>query len=320
MLVKVLPFGKSGFAISSVNGRITIGDNPCLPPIVADTFCWKAVCIECTDSLGEITTYGACRKGRNIVMLPHFSYGPWADPEVATEIIKALKTEGYFCEWRLTVKASEFVFTDKVTSLLPLQTNADLQFRILNVNLRRKIRKCASNGIVIKPGKSELLHDFYEIYSRNMHHLGSPALPVKWFANLVGQYINGEACIWCAYLNDKPVGAAFMLEYDGFYEACWFSSLREFNNLYTSYGLYWQMICHAVEHKGLNFSFGRSSLNSGVHKYKQQWGGVDIPLVWNYSHLQSKNIRSFTFLTKIWKLLPYLLARFLGPFVADRFY
>jgi lipid II:glycine glycyltransferase (peptidoglycan interpeptide bridge formation enzyme) len=320
MLVKVLPFGKSGFAVSSVNGRITIGDNPCLPPIVADTFCWKAVCIECTDDLGEITTYGACRKGRKIVMLPHFSYGPWADPEVASELIKALKAEGYFCEWRLFEKVSEFSFNDKITTLLPLQDDADKQFEQLDSNVKRKIRKCASNGIEVKQGKSDLLSDFYDVYARNMHRLGSPALPRRWFADLLEQYRNGEAAICCAYLNEKPVGAAFLLEYKGFYEACWFSTLQKYNHLYTSYGLYWQMIRYASGHKGVYFSFGRSSEESGVHTFKQQWGGFDLPLVWNYSHPQGKNIRSFTFLPKIWKLLPYQLARFLGPFVAGRFY
>jgi lipid II:glycine glycyltransferase (peptidoglycan interpeptide bridge formation enzyme) len=299
---------------------MTLGDNGCLPKIIAVTFGWEAIRIESTDDEEQSTSFGACRNGRKIVLLTHFSYGPSSTSETVKSIFNELKSQGYTCEWRLFEKASEFVFTNKVTSLLPLQTNTDQQFGMLNVNLRRKIRKSVSNGIVIKPGKSELLHDFYTIYSRNMHRLGSPALPLKWFANLIGQYVNGEASIWCAYLNDKPVGAAFMLDFNGFYEACWFSTLYKYNKLYTSYGLYWQMICHALEHQGINFSFGRSSMESGVHKYKQQWGGTDIPLVWNYSHPQGKNVRSFTFLAKIWQWLPYRVARLIGPLVVGRFY
>jgi len=318
MAVKILTYDEAEY--TTLGSPITLGDNSCLPKIIADTFGWEAISIEFTDDKKQSLILGACRKGRKIVLLPHFSYGPYSNPETVIAVFNELKGQGYTCEWRLFEKASEFVFTGKVTSLLPLQKNTDKQFRLLNTNLRRKIRKSAANGIVIKPGKSELLDDFYKIYSRNMHHLGSPALPRKWFANLLGQYVNGEASIWCAYLNEKPVGAAFMLEYKGFYEACWFSTLREFNNLYTSYGLYWEMIIYAVEHEGLNFSFGRSTSGSGVHTYKQQWGGVDIPLVWNYSHPQGKNIRSFTFLAKLWKLLPYQLARFLGPLFAGRFY
>jgi hypothetical protein len=80
------------------------------------------------------------------------------------------------------------------------------------------------------------------------------------------------------------------------------------------------MIQYAIERKGTTFSFGRSSPGSGVHKYKQQWGGTDIPLVWNYSHRQSRNIRSFEFLPKLWKLMPFPLAKLLGPLIAGRFY
>lgn len=300
--------------------RITIGDNPCLPQIIADTFKWEAIGIEFTGDKGKVTTVGACRKGHKIVILPHFSYGSSADPELASEILKLLKNQGYFCEWRLFAQVSDFSFTDKITSFLSLEADTEHQFLKLDANVKRKIRRCLSNGITVKTGKSELLSEFYEIYSRNMHRLGSPALPRRWFANLLKEYSNGEALVWCAYLNNKPVGAAFLLGYQGFYEACWFSTLREYNRLYTSYGLYWSMIHYAVGNKGIHFSFGRSSPESAVHKYKQQWGGTDIPLVWNYSHPQGRNIRSFTFLTRLWKLLPYPVAKFVGPFVAGRFY
>lgn len=320
MTVKIHPYERNHHPFTVTEGLLTLGDSGCLPKIIADTFGWEAIQIECTDDKEESKSFGACRIGRKIVLLPHFSYGPFSAPGTVESIFDELKKQGYTCEWRLFEKASEFAFTDKVSSFLPLQTSSDLQFQLLNANLRRKIRKGSLNGITIKSGKSELLHNFYEIYSRNMHRLGSPALSKRWFMNILDQYRDGKAGIWCAYLNDKPVGVAFMIEFKGFYEACWFSTLRKYNKFYPSYALYWEMICHAIEHKGLHFSFGRSSPDSGVHKFKQQWGGVDFPLVWNYSHPQGKNIRSFTFLTKLWKIMPYRLARFLGPFVAGRLY
>jgi hypothetical protein len=319
MAVKILPYQTTSLA-SGNQGFPTIADNGCLPLIIAGTFGWEAISIIFTDDQGKSKSFGACRIGSKIVMLPHFSYGPFVDPEVARRIIIALMAEGYSCEWRLTEKASEFCFSDKVTTLLPLQGDYTQQFSLLNSNVRRKIRKCELNGITMRMGKTELLHDFYEIYSRNMHRLGSPALPKRWFSNLLGQYINGEAELWCAYHKNKPIGAAFILEYKGFYEACWVSTLQDFNRLYTSYGLYWQMIQYASEQKGLHFSFGRSTTGNGVHRYKKQWGGVDIPLFWNYSHKQTGNVRRLTFLPKLWKILPYSVARIIGPFVAGKFY
>jgi len=299
---------------------VTFADNGCLPQIIAKTFGWEAINLEHTNDQKEKTYFGACRKRRKIVMLPHFSYGPSVESTVASEIIKALKAEGFYCEWRLFEKASEFIFTDKVTTLLQLMPRSEGQFQQFDSNVKRKIRKCERNGITVKTGKTELLRDFYEIYSRNMHRLGSPALPRRWFANLLNQYSNGEAAIWCAYLGDKAVGTAFMLEYQGFYEACWVSTLHAHNKHYTSYGLYWQMIRYAAEHNGEKFSFGRSTTGSGVHRFKQQWGGEDLPLFWNFSHSQTRNVRELTFLPKLWKFLPYRLARLIGPLVAGKFY
>lgn len=320
MSVKIITYNSNDIQPPDAKGFLTLADNNCLPKLIADAFGWKAVLIAFTDKKGKSHTFGACKIGRKLVLLPHFSYGPVADSDTAREIIREVKAQGYFCEWRLTVKASEFTFTDKVTTLLPLHTDTNKQFEQLNANIRRKIRKCISNGIKIKMGKSELLNDFYEIYSRNMHRLGSPALPIRWFAKLLSHYCNGKAAIWCTFLNEKPVGVAFMLEYNGFYEACWFSTLREYNKLYTSYGLYWNMINYAIENDGLNFSFGRSTKGSGVHKYKQQWGGRDAPLVWNYSHQKTHNFRTLTYLPKLWKLLPYRIAKLAGPLISGKLY
>lgn len=320
MQLEILPSGTSEITGNEVQGKLTLADNPCLPRILADTFGWREITFRYTDDAGRISHFGACRNGNKIVMLPHFSYGPSAERGTATEIMKALGNKGYSCEWRLTEKASDFVFTDKVTTLLDLEPDSALQYKLFNSNLRRKIRKCALNGISIKKGKSELIPDFYQVYSRNMHRLGSPALPRRWFINLLGQYRNGEALVWCAYLDNIPIGAAFVLEYRGFSEACWVSTSRKHNKYYTSYGLYWALIKHAIDNNNHQFSFGRSTVGGGVHTYKQQWGGRDLPLVWNHSHQQGKGIRRFTILTKLWKLLPYPVAKLIGPLVADRFY
>jgi len=318
--IEILPFSETYGNFIFIGQPITLGGNLSLPVIIANTFGWEAISIKATDEADKANYFGACRIGNKIAMLPQFSYGPPAGNEMAYEIIKALKIKGYSCEWRLTEKASEYVYTDKVTTILPLSEDEETQFQQLKPNVRRKIRKCAGNGVAVIEGGKELLAGFYEVYAKNMHRLGSPALPERWFANLLDQYRYGEASVWCAFYENRLIGAAFLLENEHFYEACWFATLNQYNKLYTSYGLYWEMIRHAVHRKGLFFSFGRSSYGSSVHVYKQHWGGEDIPLYWNYSHPQHKNIRNFTLLNKIWRLLPYEVVKVIGPRIAGRFY
>jgi hypothetical protein len=320
MLLEIIKTGEVSGIVKHNVVNPTIGDNPCLPIIIAEVFGWEAIQINLTTVDGEIFSIGACRIGKKIVMLPQFSYGPALNAFIAEELLQELKRQGFICEWRLPIKISSFAYTDKASTVLPLQADADQQFQQFSSNLRRKIRKCASNKINFKIGKSVLLTDFYEVYSCNMHRLGSPAQPLKWFSTLIEKYDNGNSIICCAYIGKKAVGASFMLEYQGFYEACWVSTLEKYNKLYVSYGLYWETIKYAIEGNGAQFSFGRSTIDSGVHKFKQQWGGTDLQLFWNYSHPLGKNVRKFKVLPKIWKLLPYKVAKHLGPVVSGWFY
>ena len=320
MNVKVAPYNELLVTGPIRSAGITLGDNSCLPSIIADTFGWEAINIEFTGDNDKPQAIAGCKKRAKIVLLPFFSYGPSQPASAVKEITQSLKQSGYRIEWRLFQKATGFSYDEKVSTVLILQNNADTQFEQFSSNLRRKIRKSTSNGIRFRSGQKELLNDFYRVYSRNMHRLGSPALPFRWFSNLLEQYRNGKASVWCAYSDQQPIGAAFTLSYNGFMEACWFATSRQFNNQYTPYGLHWEIIRNAIEQGTAVFSFGRSTSGSGVHQYKKQWGGKDIPLSWNFSHPQERNIRRYSFLSELWKILPYPIARSFGPLIAGKFY
>ena len=146
MILNILPNSGAGNSLPATGSILTIAENGCLPGIIALTFGWEAISLEFIDDKGIATTFGACRIGQKIVMLPHFSYGPSPDSQISAEVIKLLRDKGFHCEWRLTTKVSEFTFTDKVTTLLPLLSDVDQQFSRLGTNLRRKIRKCVSTN------------------------------------------------------------------------------------------------------------------------------------------------------------------------------
>lgn len=304
----------------SGTGTLTIADNPALPLVISNTFAWKPVLIQFISDENKTSYFPACQRKTQIVLTPHFSYAPATDPHTATLILQLLHQQGYTCQWRLFQKVSPYYYDEKVTTFLQLASHAESQFSQFTSPLRRKIRKAEANGLLTKTGKTELLHDFYSVYTRNMHQLGSPALPLKWFSNLLNEYTGGEALIFCTYHENKPIGAAFLLGYQGFFEACWVATLRSHNKLYTTYNLYWTIIRYCIEQKGNTFSFGRSSEHGGVHKYKQQWGGTDHQLIWNYNQQQKTNLRQLKFLSHLWKLLPLPLARLAGPYLSRYFY
>ncbi len=278
----------------------TLGDNPCIPSLLGNYFGWKY------DEKGVWVN-------DTWVSLPHFSYGA---TEIDLSHLKSIR------KWQIRslIQLSEYIYTDKVLSVLPLEEDAEVQFAGFTSNLRRKIRKSIKSGIKIQKGRVELLDDFYKVYFRNTHRLGSPVLAKSFFQNIVTHYTGGEAEIFCAYFNRKVVGAGILLTHRDFAENTWFATLRSMDKYYISSLLHWEMIHYSIRQKCRFYSFGRSTCNSGVHRFKQQWHTQDIPLYWNYSHSPKLNIRKVQMLKTLWKLLPLPIARFIGPFFAKRIY
>ena len=129
-----------------------------------------------------------------------------------------------------------------------------------------------------------------------------------------------EAQLFVAYLEDKPVGGAFVMWYDGYYENTWFSTLRQYNHLYTSYLLHWEMINHATHMDAKVYSMGRSTIGSGVHRYKSQWPAVEKEVYFNHSTAPSFQLKDQKWISAIWRRIPGFVADRLGPSVAERIY
>lgn len=281
---------------------IQIGHNPVLPAIIAKTFGWKEVEIQRTGlRIGFICT------GKGLVSYPHLSYGNICFKEglTSTDQLSFLKQHLS----RLPFSSVEVRLPDsgsdcsnrKVVSVFDLNTDPWLQF---NANLRRKIRRSQKNGFTTIQGGIELLNDFYRIYSSHIRSLGSAPLTRRWFQNLIQQYNNDFCGIFLLIKEGAVAGAAFNLAYQGFYENCYFAVLKHHQRSYGSYALTHAMIEHARSIGASTYSFGRSTHNSGVHRFKQQWAIKDIRLTWLKYPNEKINIRQHIILNKIWKTLP----------------
>jgi len=277
----------------------TLGDNPCLPEIIGSYFNYR------------YDNYGVWI-GDKYVSIPYFSYGNAA----ARQAIKSFSK----WEYRGLEAISENYSQDKVISYIKLISDEIQQYESFNSGVKRKINKAIKNSIAIRNGGDELLNDFYSVYFKNMHKLGSPALEIGFFSELIKKYKNGEAKLFVAYKDDKAIGSAFLLSYAGFFENTWFATLRNSNYLYPSYLLHWEMIKYSIEKAADIYSFGRSTIESSVYNYKKQWNTNDLKLYWSYSKGKSLNIRKIVFLNKLWKIMPVFFVKIAGKYLAKKIY
>lgn len=287
-------------------GKAFISHDPSLHAIIARTFGWRTV-----DIRRKGMEIRCICTGKGLVSLPHFSYGDVRFPADTPAETVMNELTSYFdkspfssIEIRLPdIRPGSYDHT-KVVSLLDIREDPHARF---SSNLLRKIRKAAKNGFIIETGGIELLDSFYSIYSRHIRSIGSAALSKRWFRNLLDQYEGGFCGIFLLKKKGVLAGAAFSLEYQGFFENCWLAVPKPFQHEYGSYALMNGMINYARLMGATTFSFGRSTKGSGVHRFKQQWATHDLPLCWLKHPSNNINLRKHTWLNKIWKALP-------GPF------
>jgi len=264
-----------------------------------------------------------CRIGNKLVSMPHFSYGGILDDIIVSKedlmrLFEQLNSNDL--EVRSFNVCTPYFSDEKVTCFLRLKQSCEEQMSEFKSKLRSQIKKGVKNGLQCKIGGKELLSDFYDVYSRNMHDLGSPVLTKLFFNNLINDYEDGLVNIHMVYYNEKPIGTSFVISYFDFMEVCWASTLRKYNYLQPNMVLYWEMITHAINTKMKVFSFGRCTKNTGTHKFKKQWGCEDIQLYFNFSKEYKGDIKKAKFLMKVWRKIPYKLALILGPFITKKIY
>ena len=210
----------------------------------------------------------------------------------------------------------------KITVLLDLPESTDeLWSKTFRSKVRSQIRRPMKEGMTASSGHDQL-DAFYAVFARNMRDLGTPVLPRSFFAALVATF--GDAVRFSTVRSADGVTAAAgcCVRWRDEQEIVWASSLREYNPFSPNMLLYASVMEDAVRSGVRRFNFGRCTPGGPTHRFKQQWGGYDIPLPWpSWSRdgavgppTPDKPI--FQLATSVWSRLPLGIANRLGPIIA----
>lgn len=268
--------------------------------------------------------------GRFLVSLPYLnSSGVVANsPAVATALIdRAIE----FAD-RLDVRYLELrhetpvehpqlmeAVTDKVHMRLTIPATTDELWSSFKSKLRSQIRKPLNNeSLTAHWGQHELLDEFYSIFTRNMRDLGTPPFSRCLFESILNEFPD-DAELCCIRLDDTPVASGLLIHGPDVTEVPSASSLREYNSSSANMLLYWNLLSRAVERGQSVFDFGRSSKDSGTHRFKAQWGATESPAVWQHYVRQGEandmrpNSGKFDLMIRAWQKLPVWVTKVIGP-------
>jgi hypothetical protein len=247
------------------------------------------------------------------VSLPHLSFGNWPPHQYINEPAPSFGSHLSW-HWRGTNHSLKNPY--KLTSWLYLKPECSFSGA-----LQKKIKRAKQQAFSCKAGGLELLNEFWPVYARHIHRLGSLPLPKRFFRVLLEGFDEGKAEIILLYQQGKVRGAACNLFVSGFYENAWFATKQSAQNKGGSYFMHDFMIQRAQQLGAEVYSFGRSTPQSGVHQFKRQWGTIDIPLAWyENGGLIAENPHRLRPLGKLLKYLPFPLVALLGNWAFKRIY
>ncbi len=221
-----------------------------------------------------------------------------------------------------TDKIHEPKLGQKVSMLLNLPSDSDTLFSGFKSKLRSQIRKAEKNGLTVELGNNEKFIDaFYQVFSHNMHRLGSPVHGKNLFHELSQQY-EEKMLVSIVKLDDIVVGAGIILMSHDCAAIPWASTHEKYNKLAPNMLLYWSLLKFVSDNEIKTFDFGRSSYGEGTYKFKKQWGAEPKPLLWRTFVSGSEKVNTTevgkisskrVLIENIWRRLPIRLANFIGP-------
>lgn len=224
----------------------------------------------------------------------------------------------------LNLPEEDFVLrTHKVSMRLNTTDSPENIFNSFPAKLRSQIKRPTKSGLYATISTNtdlKAVNSFYQVFSKNMRDLGTPVYSKKLFFETFAKF-NSTARIVIVWNNKTPVAAGMTLGFGSSVEIPWASANRNFNRFSPNMLLYWEAIKNASIEGYSFFDFGRSSPNSGPHKFKKQWGSEQKTLFWYYKLIDgdipdiNPNSKKFSTLVNTWKHMPITLTKILGPFI-----
>jgi serine/alanine adding enzyme len=296
--------------------------------------------LSATDQFGRLTgvlplvEQSSLLFGRFLSSVPFFTYGGILanDPQIAAALADAAgalgrKRRAKHVELRHSAPLERLPLadrTDKVSMVLPLPADEAALSKQLGSKLRSQIKRAEREEPSIHWGGAELLADFYHVFSRAMHDLGTPVYPPHFFARAV-EAMQGAVDVLVIRVKGKAEAAAILVRHGDRIEVPWAACSPAGKRGALNMRMYWEMLKLCVSRGAKAFDFGRSTVDSGTYKFKAQWGAQPLQLHWYYwlpegaaiPQLNQSNPK-YELAAKVWQRMPLWTANLIGPWLVRK--
>jgi len=267
--------------------------------------------------------------GDYLLSMPFLSYGgPLGPPEAqevlvekAVEEAKRLGVDLLELRARRELPGGLHVSRRKLTVVKSLPGSVEELWEAgLRSKVRSQVRRPMKEGLETRFG-ADLVDDFYAVFAETMRDLGTPVLPRRFFTAIAERFPD-QAVFAVVEREGVSVAAGCGFLWAGEFEITWAGALRQYSRSAPNMLLYWSLMEECVRRGAHTFNFGRCSPDSGTHRFKQQWGTEDQPLLWvqwsptGVFETPNPDSPKFRLATSAWTRLPLGVANALGPLLS----
>ena len=169
--------------------------------------------------------------------------------------------------------------TGKVAMVRTLPDNQSTFDTSLGSKLRAQVKRADRIAPTITFGGSELVPDFYRVFSEKMRDLGTPVYHRQFFEDIARTFPESAVFV-VVKVNGKPAAAACLMAYRDTLEVPWAAARKRYNKDGINMYMYHAMLEEAIRRGYRFFDFGRSTKGESTYRFKQQWGAEPHALEW----------------------------------------
>jgi FemAB-related protein (PEP-CTERM system-associated) len=202
----------------------------------------------------------------------------------------------------------------------PIAAAEDDNLKQIPRKQRAVVRKALARGLTVSIETST--QSFYELYARTMRDHGTPALPRRFFEQVLSVF--GSDCeILTVNSGGRPISSVLSYYFRDRVMPYYTGSRPEARGCGANDLMYWAVMRRAVGRGCQAFDFGRSKVGTGPYEFKRNWGFEPRPITHQYRLLNSEALpnlnptnRRYAALIGAWRRLPLGVANGLSPLLS----
>jgi FemAB-related protein (PEP-CTERM system-associated) len=196
----------------------------------------------------------------------------------------------------------------------------DANLRAIPRKQRAMVRKAMQRGLAaeVDPDAGR----FFALYADNVHRHGTPALPRRYFDELLRRFGAAAEVLTVVAPDGRPVSGVLSFYFRDEVLPYYAGDRPAARELAANDFKYWELMRRAGERGVRLFDYGRSKRGTGPYDFKRNWGFTPEPLHYEYALLRREAIPQvnpanarYRMPIAAWKRLPRPLANWLGPHI-----